>query len=303
MDPVQLRPYSFGEILDGAFALYRRHLLVVVLTGLVLVTPLSLVTGFASVGMSTAAQPDGSFSAAGMSSLLLLGVALLGLVVAWGALTRQFSQAVTGGEVSFGDGVGTGLRSFLPLVGAGVVAWFALAAGVIVLAIGLMLVLGAAFAAAGSAISVGVGGTVAGLVGGIATALLMLAFGAMFFAIIPAVVVERCGPFAALRRSWALARGAPFRVIGIVIVAALITTLPAIGIAALVGVGTGMWDPAAAAGLSTWQLVLQQLLSGVTAAFTTPYLVAALVLLYYDRRVRTDGYDLELDVQNLAAAS
>jgi Na+/proline symporter len=46
--------------------------------------------------------------------------------------------------------------------------------------------------------------------------------------------------------------------------------------------------------LGTGALVAQQLLSLAVSILTAPFLPAVIVLLYYDRRVRTEALDVQL---------
>jgi hypothetical protein len=113
-----LRPLGFGEILDGAFSLYRRNFGPFVLTalvpsiallagGLVYATALS---GFVRDG----GDPTAAMAAIAGPFLLFIVLTALATFVSWGALTRQASQAFTGAPVSVPDGLKAGLRAFLP---------------------------------------------------------------------------------------------------------------------------------------------------------------------------------------------
>jgi hypothetical protein len=52
---------------------------------------------------------------------------------------------------------------------------------------------------------------------------------------------------------------------------------------------------------SPGQFWLQQVANSVTGALTTPFLVASLVILYFDRRVRTEALDVQLAADALAS--
>ena len=69
---------------------------------------------------------------------------------------------------------------------------------------------------------------------------------------------------------------------------------------------TGTWrtliDPEAASSgvVGMGQIVVQQMLVLISAGFTTPFLVACILLLYFDQRVRLEAYDLQAEADALA---
>jgi hypothetical protein len=288
--PTHLRPLGFGEILDGAFTLFRRHFPVMFSLVLAAYLPLSV----AMVLMRLQARTEPSFGTA-VPMMVLSVMGLLLMVVVWGALTWQASQAYTGGDVSVGAAARRGLRAFLPLVGAGILAYLVLVVVLFALAIPVGVL---------SVIVALVGGKYAPmLIGGVAAVLMvggMLAASSALFAVVPAVVVERRGPIAALSRSYRLSVGARLRVLGIMLVGWVITMLPAVGVMAVTGGWRRMLDPRLPDTAPAAVVAAEQLFQLVGSAFTTPFLVAALVLLYYDRRVRSEGLDLEVAASGLA---
>lgn len=292
MSLAQYRPLGFGEILDAAFSLYRRNFFTFFLTALLPAIPMSLASGFLS--FQTMADPE---SPPVLGLFAVMGVSALAVLVQWGALTRQFSQAYTGAPVTVGDGFRAGFRAFLPLLVVMVLAYVALVAVFMVILVPLAMLLVFSGAAAepgqlGPAEIVGFG------LGGLAALAVMLLLVSSLFAVTPAVVVERCGPIAAITRSFRLARGALLRIAGIVLVGWVVAFLPIIGIGALTGTLTQM-----ATGqppTSTTVLFIQQVFALAGSALTTPFWVGSVVMAYYDRRVRTEALDLQLAADALA---
>lgn len=298
MFQADLRPLGFGEILDGAFTLYRRHFVSFFVTALVPFVPIAILSAeFTRRSAALQSTPDASLSDFPWGWMLAAAiVATVGISIVWGALTREISAAVTGGEVSAEDGYGTALRALLPLLGAGVLAWGVMV-GAVTLATLLFGLATAAFAVAG-----GIAALFFGLLGALAIGFMFAFLAASFFAMVPAVVVEKLGPWTALKRSWRLSRGARWRIVGLILVSYLITVLPVLGVGMATGT-LGAWiSPAAAAALSPGELAFQQVASTLSGALTTPFFVGCLVLLYYDRRVRSEGYDVELAAEGLAVA-
>lgn len=294
------RPLTFGEILDGAFTLYRRHFLTFFITALLPYVPVGIVGGWftqSAGAMGTAEEP--SLEYVGLAFVVMI-VTFVAFVVIFGALTRQSSQAYTGGEVSLGDGFRQGMRSFFWILVSSFVGYLMISSLMFLVVMVFVVLMAVAFAAAGESSAVAIG---VGVVMVLAVLAVMLAISALFFAIVPAIVVERRGPFDAIGRSFALAWGALPRVIGVLAVSFVIVLLPVLGAMLLVGLTEGFASVLSGAGaLSPAAAATQQLITTLGYALTLPFLAAALVLLYYDRRARTEAHDLEGMVQGLALA-
>lgn len=218
MSVPQLRPLDFGEILDGAFTLYRRHFFVLFATTLIPFVPMGVLSGR---WLSTAAVFDPA-AAAPMTALSAL-TGIVGMVATMfilGALSYQLSEAYSGGPVTVGAGLRRGLRALLPLMGAAILAGF----GIVLL--GSVLTVLVVTVAAGA----GVPPMVLAPLGLIATFVIFIFATAALFGVGPVVVVERKGPWGALKRSWQLSRGGRLRILAVLIVGWIVTYLPVIGV-------------------------------------------------------------------------
>jgi hypothetical protein len=71
--------------------------------------------------------------------------------------------------------------------------------------------------------------------------------------------------------------------------------------AAMVGAALSSGDPDAVEGTMGLFSAVTNVLSILLSALTTPFMTAALTLLYYDRRVRTEALDLEMATERLGA--
>jgi hypothetical protein len=292
-----LRPLAFGEILDGAFTLYRRNFVTFGLT--TLIPTVGIIIGFFTLGSGyvdamTSADPLEMLTQmmTGLWKLTLLFVA--GALVMWPALTREVAQAYTGQPTSLADGFTAGARALLPLFGATVLMWI----GFIVAGFGVGIVLGMilmVFGAMGDAM--GVVGMVLVFLGYCA---FVIGSAALLFAVVPAVVVEGAGPLRALERSFTLARGALGQVAGVMTVAILIAYLPMLAVMALIGLFARMMDRGFLA--SGELFITQQVLGMSVGILTTPFLASVIVLLYFDRRVRTEALDVQMMTDSLALA-
>ncbi|HEX2078150.1 MAG TPA: hypothetical protein VHG08_10590 [Longimicrobium sp.] len=292
-----LRPLSFGEILDGAFTLYRRNFVTFGLTSLVgigAVMAAVVLFGGSMLAAAASGNADAAIGTAMGGALLMFVVILLSLLVLYGALTSQAAQAYTGRAASLAEGLRAGLRAAPRLFGAGFVASLGMFVLVLVVSFAFGLV---------AAVFAPVGGLIGGLMMllvGIGALCVYLGAIAMLFAVLPAVVVEGAGPVEALERSFELARGAIGRVVGVMAVTILITYLPMVAVLALTGGFAQMANPQAVP--STTEFITQQVLSMGVSILTTPFLVAVIVLLYFDRRVRTEALDVQMMADRLAAA-
>jgi hypothetical protein len=257
MDRSNLRPLTFGEILDGAFSLYRRNFTTFFLTALlpfVPLIPLWLVLGAVGVTEAALAVTQG----------LLLPYSLLAHILVWGALTRQGADAYQGEHCSVGAGFSAGFRRLLPLIGVTFMTLLLITVGLVFLGVPGVLIL------------------------------------IMCFAVVPAVMLEGRGVFAALGRSRALARGAWGRIFGVLIVLMILSLVPMFVIGAAGAWGTLTGAPGAAAGRGGLGLALGEIALLLGNALTTPLVTTGVLLQYFDRRVRAEGLDLEMAAQRLA---
>ncbi|HET7228519.1 MAG TPA: hypothetical protein VFJ16_00820 [Longimicrobium sp.] len=260
----QLRPLSFGEILDGSFTLYRRHFASFFLTALIPQIPILIWSAVYTkvVASATAASPDDPTALLGSLAAVLVFLPLVGAIslVGLGGVVFQFSRAYTGTPVGTGEALKRGMQRLPSLLGGGIIwammVWF-----------GFMLCI------------------VPGILALIVT-----------FAWIPAVVLERRGPIDGIQRSINLARDAWGEIFLMQIVVYLITFLPGIAVGAMALYGQAA--TAASGSLSGIQ-VLSQVLSGLVRALTIPFSMGCTVLMYYDRRVRTEALDVQMMAESL----
>lgn len=261
----QLRPLSIGEMLDAGFKLFRHRFGTLMVCVLVPVVPLSILSTIivgsvddTAFDVNAPASDSSSVDVANLIDNLLSGAAA---AIAIAACFKVISSAYLGERADAGTSLRYGLSRLLPLV----VAYFAMS---ICVGIGIVLL----------------------LVPGIFLAVKW----SMTF---PAIVAERAGPFAAMRRSWELTRGHWWRTFGTLLVVVLISFV--LSIAILVGFGA-----AVATSDSISELAFAVLLTAVTIivlAILYPLTAAVVTVLYYDLRVRNEGFDLQLLARGVGA--
>ena len=262
----QLRPLSVGEMLDAGFRLFRARFMTLILCVLVPVVPLTIIATAVQASVDPNAFDLDSTETVDSGSALAgtLVAALIQFAAAALAIAACF-KAISAAYLGEHAGVAESLRyavgRLLPLL----VAYF-----LVVVIVGL--------------------GLVALIIPGIWLAVKL----SMTF---PAVVFERTGPFAAIGRSWALTKGNWWRVFGTLLVVFLISFVLQIVLAAVAG---GLL----AAGDSVSELtvaIVLTLVNLLALALTYPLWASVTSVVYYDLRVRNEGFDLHLLAQGMGA--
>jgi hypothetical protein len=133
---------------------------------------------------------------------------------------------------------------------------------------------------------------------------LMLAFVALvvpfaYFSVawcltLPALLFEGVGPLKAMGRSRSLVKGRWWPTLGLLLVGyLLVSIIGAIIQGILIGIAGASSSSVVPAAIAT------VIGSTVSNAITTPYLAAVLTILYFDMRVRREGFDLQLIAEDL----
>jgi hypothetical protein len=281
MEPVALRPLNFGEVLDTAFNLFKRNFKAVVLVSAVIMVPLSLLGAAAAAGLapsdlSALEDPNadledilgifgGFFGALGLGSLLQI----VGSILVQAATTRIYSESYRGGSMSAGEAMRHGVRRLPGMLG-----------------LTLLTTIGTFFGF-----------------------LLCIAPGVWLYAawgVAPAALIaEPTSAIKALGRSFNLVKGNWWRVFGLLVLAAVLVGVITGAVTAPLQFGatfgSGFADNPELVFSGTY-LALNTLVTGVVTAVTLPFTAAVVVAIYYDLRVRKEGYDLERLIADLGAA-
>ncbi len=279
-----LRPLSIGQILDGAFTIYRRHFVPLVGVVAVLYGPIALalaaVTAWMEVGIGEESEPLAAVAAGGLF-LLIFFIALVAYTAAEGALMRAVSDLFLQGQASVSSACRAAIRKIFALLGGAVLKWLVIGgsfAGATVLVVVLVL---AVNEAAGELASAGVA-----VIGALGAGILVAIVFAMLFAVAPVIMLEEAGPGRALSRSSQLARGRWTRILVVTGVATVIGIVLAFGAAFLTAAFVS--DP-----------IAMQLIQQVVTIVFAPYFSICIILLYYDSRIRSEGFDLQMLAEQL----
>ena len=291
---VPLRPLGLGELLDGSVSVVRRYprptlglaaAVALLSTVLGLLLLLALPDGVLSGGGTSQRVSNAEIGGAAVGGVATLIITALAGIVLSGVITVVVGRAVLGEPLTAGEAWRAVRPRLLPLLA------LALLTGLLCLA---PVVAGAVVAA----VSLGVAGP-AGLALGVPVVLGGLAAAAYLYVRLslaaPALVLEKVGVREALRRSGVLVRGSFWRVLGILLLAALVAL--AVGQVlqvpfVVLGGGTGLLTGSADVGLRA--LVLAQVGSGLAQTVTAPFTSGVRALLYIDRRIRAEGLDVAL---------
>ena len=311
LPPPDLRPLTIGEILDRAISIYRKDFLT--LAGIVaLVTvPLMVIQVTASL-IALPADPSQLLSSINSSppsldqfapmltyyAIILLTGIMGGVATIFqlGAVSAAVSHRYHNQETSIKMAYVQALRHWVSMLAAAILVAVAnlivggLFAGVV---FGLPLLGAFGLSRAGSSS----GASALGLLmfplfclGSIPTLILLIFLNIRWMFTQQVIVLENLGPLKGLGRSWRVVKGSFWRVLLVAIVLGvfiyIITAIPSSLIAAVTSL------------LFSRSVVLSTVVSTVSqtimATLVTPIQFTVLTLLYYDLRVRKEGYDLEL---------
>ena len=253
-----LRPLSVGELLDRAFRLYRAQFLK--FTGIVALPliPMALLQIW-------------SLSSFGTSGLVDLGQQLFIQPLISAVLSVAISEAYLWEPVSIGEAYRRGSRRYWRLLAASFLIGLAIGGPAVLLGICVSLV------------TMGMGLLIFVIIIPLAAYL-----GTRWGMFTPAVVLEEEGAVDGLRRSWHLTEGHFWRVFGTSVLAGVLTLILAQLPAEVV---TYAISSTASLELAA---ILSTVVSQLSLVITMPFSLAVTTLLYYDLRVRKEGYDLEL---------
>lgn len=289
MSVMPQRPLGFGEILDGAIQFYRRDFglyFLIALAGGLPGFAMLLALGAPTTGLDAAGNPD----FAGLFFDLL--VLLLATVVSWVgtvAVAVAMRDRLTGARPSIETAYQGALRPFPSSVGAYALAVLLVGAvgTVCITVVGLV------------ALPLGLAGSLTLAIvflvpAGLLTVLVTLSLWSWStFAILPTILLEGRSATAAIRRSFALSKGARLRVLGVMLVVLIIENAFSTGALFFSGGLTVFTSPATAGTVGGVQMAMINAVNLLIGALTSPFGVAAAFFLHHDRRARLEASDLE----------
>jgi uncharacterized membrane protein len=109
---------------------------------------------------------------------------------------------------------------------------------------------------------------------------------------VPAIVLERVSGWRGLQRSWQLISGRFWPTFGRMALLGLIATIISSVVAAIFEIPGAVIDP-------NNTFVFDQVASALAAVFVGPITYIGVTLLYYDIRIRKEGFDIEMLARSL----
>jgi hypothetical protein len=264
MDAIQFEPMSISGIIDRAFTLYRRNFVRFITLVAVIQVPIALIS-LLWRAMFDRGVPDptdaGSLFARAGALFFSAMTTMVGNALCQGALTRSVSDAYMGNETTVEQTFLAVMPKLLPLIGASILT------GLIV-GLGFMLLV------------------VPGVI-----------FALWLFVTTPSIVVENQGITAAMSRSKALTSGNLGKVFAVSLLVLLITIVVSIPL----GIVVGSIPAIVFGGDSMMGKFFIELAGVIAQILAMPIGAAAGVLLYYDLRIRKEGFDLQMLSQSMGA--
>ncbi|QLL10505.1 hypothetical protein [Mycobacterium vicinigordonae] len=292
---IPLRPLTLSDIFNGAVSYIRANPMATLGLTAAVVVVVQVISLLATIGPITAisrfdsSQSNARAGAMGAYLASLAGgalVAWLGGILVSGMLTVVVGRAVFGSPITIGEAWAKVRGRLLALLGLALLEATGLA---VIVGLAVVILVGVAVAAnAGIAVLVGFPVLLLMLV------LLAYAYTVLIFAPV-LIVLERMPVFDAITRSFALVRNGFWRVLGIRLLASLVVAV----------VGGALSAPFSIVGeiVTIGNANLTALLIGATLTtignaisqiVTEPFLAGVVVLLYTDRRIRAEAFDLVL---------
>jgi hypothetical protein len=274
MDTPALRPRSAIEIVDTAFTIWRRNIGQMTIIGIAATLPLvlALMLGFGSLFAGFGSRFDEAKLVAMVPMMLIfIVVVVLWMAVVDGAMTLAAGDAYHGREVSAASALRGAVSKGGTLVLSNILRMLTIFAVVLV------------------------GGVVVALLGqanGGVAVLLMIVLGvvslllfARLFATTNAVLFENSGASESLSRSFALSKDSAWRIFGVILLAYIVLVVAqiAIGMTVQVVISMILHSP-----------MIAGIVGNVIGALLYPFLSIALMVLYFDQRIRKEGYDLDV---------
>ena len=292
---IPLRPLTLTDILNGAIAYIRANPKATLGLTTVVVVIAQIISLILQVGPLAAAGELGVLRGEEASTAAALGSSASGLagaittllssILLSGMLTVIVGRAVFGAGITIGEAWQRVRGRVLALIGYTLLWLF----GVIVLIAVVVLVVVAVAEVSGGAAFVLAVPLGLGLI-----ALLVYLWTVLSFAP-PLIVLERLGVFQAVARSVRLVKGDFWRVLGIRLLATIVASIVA-GAVSIPFSLTGQILLLSSESVTTILIALALVAIGgaVGQVITAPFSAGAVVLLYTDRRIRAEAFDLVL---------
>jgi hypothetical protein len=265
MATVDTGPLTLGEILDRMFTIYRRNFLLLVgIAGIpyAFLTVLGgLVVGVAFAVGSGSAPDVPRIGLTEMASVFLIVIIVLVLIFILGIILGSIGTYAAVWDIQIGRP--TGIRR------AYKVAWSHLGAAILAAILSGLAVIAGFFLL---------------IIPGI---LVWLALSLVF----PVIIAEDSGGAESLGRSWELTKGYRWKIFVAALIAGIVSLAITYGIQIPILIISAALYPQGSA--PVWFAIVSSLGSVIGSVLPAPLFAIAYCLIYYDARVRKEGFDLQ----------
>lgn len=279
MNRPELRPLAVGEIIDAAIKVVSSNARVLFTIAAMIFAPLGILqllayTAFGVGDITTLVNSltvDSTLTDEQLDllldsavQLLILGLVLavlagVGTVLAQGATVKAVADVYQGSVPEWRESIRFGFRRFFAILGAVLMVW-----------------IGSSF------------GLIFCLVPGV---WLFISWSVT----VPALVVEHLAPVAAIQRSYRLVKRRFWPVLGVVLLSVLLYGTVSYLFSLAGSLFTFLGDETSV-GIPVAASVISSTLSSIVVQ---PFIAAVLIVLYFDLRVRAEGYDLQVMASEL----
>ncbi len=300
---------SAGDILDAAIRLYRQNFIPLVTIVAIVNVPILVLQSVGYAFVLPLSDDPNAFRNLNPSTvgiffgILTFVVALVGGIFSLlelGALTAFVSERFLGHEMTVRRAYRVAFGRAVSLLIAAILFFFAVLALVAVV-MGIIFVPVLALGVSGGTNQTG------NALAGIAFLCLCVLFiplllGVAYFTTrwifwIQAIVIEQYNSTGGLGRSWKLVKGSFWRVFGFLLLISLMVYFLTLGPVGAMSVGL-VFLPS-----PLLRFVLQSILSGIIGILVAPLQYTTLTVLYYDLRIRKEGFDLQMQMQDTPPGS
>jgi hypothetical protein len=280
-------PMSIGGVLDNTFRIYKSNFIRFITIVAVIQVPIALLAIISTSAFNRGVpvrQRDSEYSVAegrrasalsggqdeadpaaaiiGWMGLMVAGIlSLLGQVLCSGALTKSVSETYLGNEITVGQAYRFVLHKLPTLILAGICV-------ALVVYLGLLLLV------------------VPGVI-----------FGLWFALTTPAIVVEDLKATKGMSRSKALASGNLGKIFSVAFLVFLLTLV----VSMVAGYAGAFLGRIVFPGNMTLNVFFNQLVSVIAKILVVPIGATAYILLYYDLRIRKEGFDLQMLAESIGS--
>ena len=280
MNPLDLRPRSIGELLDVAVKLVTKNAKTILPISLLF----TLVTSFIPMVVLLVALPDGAVVVNGdilvpdpgaLDRYNIIGIIVLGAaaLISFASFAPLY-RAVVNGYLGRHEPFGVCLKKGLAQTGSVIL---------LLILIGLVVAVPVLLVFAGFAVSDGLGAIAA-----IGAFVVLMVLMVRLSVSLPVLVAERFGPVTSFKRSFALTKTRGWSTFATLFLGGIV-----IGIVS--AVLTSIFTKAAGGSTPTSKIVGEGIAEGVIGALvSTPFLIALVAAIYFDLRVRNEGFDIEV---------